>query len=1168
MSSTSNLYAEKVFAEHPIALWSLDDTCDYVSLMNEVDQVSYTNFSSANLSESESRLIPIQGTFSKQLTASSTSASITLENIIDPIRINSEISTVSIGFYINTASAADISSVQFGYTNSDNTESVFASKLIVSKSGWQHVSETIALSELESYNLKFTFSLETNNIIQISGITVGQYSEEFHTESIGVKPIEIDNNSVFDGMLGVPANIYGLRDESGYYLASENNLYAKNFGVPMVYGASNTTKLYTNPDGPSLVVPGFGFLNKKGQFQDLTLEMWIRLESKTEELRKIVGPVASEDGIYIDGPFITLKINQFIGSHYVGEWYRPMLLDLRISLNSASLLINGVEVISLELDTETLEFPSKFNVSGKDQDWIAFYSYDDVGVTELDVVAIYPYRVSEVLAKRRFVYGQGVEFPENLNTGYNGQSVFIDPQFSDYTNTYSYPDIGRWNQGKRENISLSNNTIASPDHPMPNFVFNDSGLILEDWYTACQQYYEDNPKGMPYLTFKSIDNLKGYLSFDSLNFLSEQIDSFFVSFGPQVLDNALPEQTIIKLVNAAQNSYLRIYVKDSSLFYSIKSGSSSERVISQQVLDLSYTVFYAGLDIKKFVSSYSQYAGLFFSSQHQVKVIVGSDESFENQFYGEIYRISFASARSNKKILDYFDSDGIVLNEISRFAEYLLDTTSIIDGGYYNSEFEDVLDGGGVVQQNTIPDPLFNHIGTYTLKPVEILGEMYVDASCTSYWQDGIPAFYFGQYVIDRFGNQVYDADFLQFNIDFPEIENIQNGKYVTDSALVKTYITLQFLTDGALKDISEFTNTELLSENKYVVLSDSRDVLLNTKYEVVDGAVIYLPKTIPLDTISVGIHVELIAKNISYRPISIRSLQISSQAFNDTVSTSIGTRFGENIFPYSKAGLYYEYKSPNPFSITRLSSPYLYLTKDSGIRMLESSSNFVERGLFLPINQARSNNFSVGAAQITVMYPEQSFSTKAMDMLILEARDRTLKVVAETTPDRSRARLYVTNTLGVKDNSVKIFINGREATSPYINTKEWYVISLQFDNGLSFSEFFGNARLTGKFLFNAFNYYQLSFGQSISGLGFKTWASIKGVDNVWSDVKDVYDTWRSVGYVDVEVYETISPSDIYKLYTGTNRLTFTDNSRVTLKNYNYPIYANASWRTSVVTPV
>ena len=35
MSNPSNLYAEKVFAEHPTGLWALDDRADYISLLSE-----------------------------------------------------------------------------------------------------------------------------------------------------------------------------------------------------------------------------------------------------------------------------------------------------------------------------------------------------------------------------------------------------------------------------------------------------------------------------------------------------------------------------------------------------------------------------------------------------------------------------------------------------------------------------------------------------------------------------------------------------------------------------------------------------------------------------------------------------------------------------------------------------------------------------------------------------------------------------------------------------------------------------------------------------------------------------------------------------------------------------------------------------------------------------
>jgi hypothetical protein len=38
MSNPSNLYAEKIFSEHPLVLWALDDKADYVSLITEAQR--------------------------------------------------------------------------------------------------------------------------------------------------------------------------------------------------------------------------------------------------------------------------------------------------------------------------------------------------------------------------------------------------------------------------------------------------------------------------------------------------------------------------------------------------------------------------------------------------------------------------------------------------------------------------------------------------------------------------------------------------------------------------------------------------------------------------------------------------------------------------------------------------------------------------------------------------------------------------------------------------------------------------------------------------------------------------------------------------------------------------------------------------------------------------
>ena len=200
-----------------------------------------------------------------------------------------------------------------------------------------------------------------------------------------------------------------------------------------------------------------------------------------------------------------------------------MLLDIRLKDNLASVLINGDEVINLPISSSEISLPSKLDSNSDDQDWIGFYAYDDVSPVEVDCIAIYPYEVPSLVARRRFVYGQGVEFPEGINQAYSGSSIYIDYPFADYTNNYSYPDLGNWSQGIVDNLSLANNTLSTPDYVLPDIVLSSSNLQTLYSYNSDIQDESD-----PLFTFKpeEWDNIEGHMFFKSLNFLNEGVKSF------------------------------------------------------------------------------------------------------------------------------------------------------------------------------------------------------------------------------------------------------------------------------------------------------------------------------------------------------------------------------------------------------------------------------------------------------------------------------------------------------------------------------------------------------------------------------------------------------------------------------------------------------------------
>ena len=172
----------------------------------------------------------------------------------------------------------------------------------------------------------------TSNIFLLNGLSVGQWSEEFNSNSLGVFPVTLPQNLPVDQSYGIEAKAYGLSEQSGYYLISEDLTFlgAKNSGVPMVFGASNTT-IVRPMSGPSLIIPGVGFLNESGKHKEYTVEMWLKIDSYTSDDTRIFGPVKSTDGLYVSGPFLKLKVGEYVGAHCVGEWSRPMLIHIMVN---------------------------------------------------------------------------------------------------------------------------------------------------------------------------------------------------------------------------------------------------------------------------------------------------------------------------------------------------------------------------------------------------------------------------------------------------------------------------------------------------------------------------------------------------------------------------------------------------------------------------------------------------------------------------------------------------------------------------------------------------------------------------------------------------------------------------------------------------------------------
>jgi len=1185
MANPSNLYAEKIFSEHPIAMWALDDKVDYISLISDNKRKVYLNSPDPDAwtivrGTKQEYTLPINSPIPETSTTlvlpqanpalATNTIRITSSDIISPELLDPGLETFSLSAYVYAQNEFGLF-YEIGYTYDGLTSPVLRRFDIQVKDKWTLISETFPIPQTDN-PIRIVIRIGHINAgtdpdsqkFYINGVTVGQWSEDFSATSSGVFASSLPSDIPVDA-LGIEAASYGLQESLGYYLSSSSYLYSKNSGTPIVYGSSNVTKVLPNPNGPSLIIPGNGFLNEVGRYRDYTAEMWLRIDSKATVPKRIFGPVSSDDGIYVDGPFIKIKVGDSVGSHAIAEWFRPMLLDFKVSENFATLLINGEQAISLSYSTESLPLPQKDSVveeATKSLDWLGFYAYEDVPILEVDCVAIYTYLVPSIVAKRRFAYGQAVEFPENANSAYGGTSVLIDYSFADYTANYSYPDIGRWSQASIENLDIVEESLSVPSYKLPSAVFED-GTSTKDWYSTLYSIQGQEE-------FISLIDKDGYLVFERLDFLRQQLKGFYGIF--KLEDLPEQEQILLKLENKNDGSFLSVSISGNSLAYKFKN-AGEEIVLYSEPTAFTNKKLVAGLDIEKFASSFNKEVSQFLNNNSRLRLYLLGDDTFEKTFAGDLSSFSFCSETDMLRLSGAFNDLGILsfFNYEDLFDQY--ENAEELDAGsiYFqnNPPYPEDLDGGApVMLQDFTLEDLQSIKNSYTLIPKIEFESISMDIAISGFWKDYLPLSYFSQYVSDAFGKKYYDLDFIQFNVDYPTLENYSLDSYDTSKNLIKTFVTFEYLkTNTAGKD-SYFTR---VPAPKNGVVSPGSE-WIHTKYEVVDGSIIYPPKNVNIQDLSVVTHIEWDIPGIIANPLIIKKLQYASQAFNESTSNPVGTRFGTFIFPYLKYGSYFDYKSKNPFRIYKGSSPYLYLTKNSGIEKVGESTPLINRGFVIPINQNLSENYKVVAIQAFMRYGRDRFPSAPEQIFEIESRDAYLKffIVANDSSGQ-RARIFAINAkTGRFENGIAFYLNGRVVREPVFGLGEWDVLGISFSRVLDFDSYVGGFRITGPILINNVSQYQSTNLQEVQRQTLSAWfeASLDsssgyewnfwGENFVWNGAL-VLSSGNSLG---------VSPEDTYKAYTGTNKIIIDDNRPIRVDDYQYSTYQSVLWQSATIKPV
>lgn len=1235
MPSPSNIYAEKVYSEHPIALWSLDDQLDYISKITE-DQRDYRDWLRVITSNNETNVqVDVSAdNIGKKMDSElykfaanppegdSDSFEIVSDSILNFVDFDQDLATISIGtyFYSNSEYVSDIT-IGFYYNEEVTNELLEVSKTFSTSvyKNWIYIAETWDIPNFTSdvklfLRVSYYGGGEASSDYEFyaNGLTVGQWSEEFQSESLG---LSVDSNTIvpFPSEIAVsgidycvPARSYGLQDTDGYYIISENALSAKNAGMPMVFGANSVTSLTYAGDIPALILPGNGFLNELGKHKTYTFEMWLKIDSITVEPHRIFGPIASTDGLYADNERLYLKINDNIESFYITEWYRPLLIDIVYTKSYIKLLVNSEEVASIDIDSSQLSFPTKYDASGKDQDWIGFYPADDISPLEVDCVSIYGYEVSKTIAKRRWIYGQNVEFPEIINSSYGGQTAAIDYSYANYSANFVFPQNSAFRSGISDNVSFDQGILSSPTYQLPDIVFDSK--TAEEWYRDSTEIQAEADKFFRLRPNGNWSTANGYLHYDSISFIGGRTKSIYGIFKMTSLP-AATEQILFKFVNKTTDDSFTISMDANFIYYRLNF-NGVETLVHRKNNTFVGEIFISGIDIIKMSNYFGGDVQTFFSYVSDIELFIAGDANFNKTFLGNVYRISFSNIRNGMKFDYLFANNGVPYDRDEI-------TTAIYDAGdsYFGNDpsyWALVLDGGDPYSYAL--DELLASTSTYSLTPKIYFDNFMLDIMTNSTWEDYIPLSHFAKYVKSADGGDFYDLDFIQFNISYPapgkyleqqtgmdewsyadlqyeysspvqyeykELDNYlfsgynnyldlkQRTKtqyvYDTTKSGVRTYITFQYLSSGANTPIETYTSTENVSTNNLVKAGDE---WVYTKYEVVDGTVIYPPKSVDFKKLAMVVHVEMNVDGILTKPIGIKRIEFASQALSSTMATEIGTKFGVPIYPYTKSGIYFNYKDVNPFRIYKRSTPYLYLSRTSGIQMVGDQLPLVNRGITIPLNQKSARDFSVSAIQVLARYNNDFFPYSSTPIFEIETKDAYIKFyMLSTHPDGKRAKIYAINTTtGLEENGIAFYINGKLVKNPTLNVKEWSMLGISFADKLSLDGFSGAFRVNGPLMINNFSHYKSSGLQERVYTSYREWKRVKTSIADGSIAWDYWNgpitnnstfTWNNVLIIGKSSIYGINMSEIFKAYVGTNKKIFDDNAGIKFSKHKFTTYKN-----------
>jgi hypothetical protein len=279
-------------------------------------------------------------------------------------------------------------------------------------------------------------------------------------------------------------------------------------------------------------------------------------------------------------------------------------------------------------------------------------------------------------------------------------------------------------------------------------------------------------------------------------------------------------------------------------------------------------------------------------------------------------------------------------------------------------------------------------------------------------------------------------------------------------------------------------------------------------------------------------------------------------------------------MYPYKKSGIYYNYKGKNPYSIYKNSSPYLYMTRNSGIQLRGKQDPLINRGLFIPINENQLTQFDkIMAMQLALRFDEDYFPYAPTQIFEIEAKNSYIRFyIVANDQTGQRGKIYGVNALtGRIENGIAFYLNGNIVKDPVITIKQWAFLGISFSNLLDISGVMGSIKLNGPMLFNNISYYQSTNLQEVQRVSTRPWFKVKRSGPLtldWDYWLPEFFLWNGVLVQSSISYYGVDPEDIYKSYSGTNKIVVESGGIFGIGSCEYNVYRDILWQQTTSSAV